>query len=221
MTDSDTLVFMAGVRMIHAQWLGKHCQFLCFRRFNWHIWSMRKLKHQLKDGKIKGNSVQHLVLYFQLWRKCVLFRKKKIEAIPLTRKAKESISSKVSRNMDSNYCFSDAETTIKAMLIKKQNIVEMSHFCSALETNLIPVDVKIFQQNCLEMVFCLEVQSAGVRENLDVRDLTFHTSCSWKYISTQQRVWKAQVIHYGKYRQQHFQNLLALYFMPDPCLLHH
>lgn len=39
--------------------------------------------------------------------------------------------------MDTNYCFSDAEATVKAMLFKKHNIVEMNHFFSALETNMI------------------------------------------------------------------------------------
>lgn len=39
--------------------------------------------------------------------------------------------------MDANDCFSDAEATVKSMLFKKHNIVEVNHFFSALETNLI------------------------------------------------------------------------------------
>lgn len=60
------------------------------------------------------------------------------------------------------------------------------------------------------MGFCLEVQSAGVRENLDVKDLTFHANVSWKYISVQQKVWKVEVIHYKKYKQQPLSKLTSL-----------
>lgn len=68
---------------------------------------------------------------------CITQEKKNIEATPLTHKAKDNISSKVSRNMDANYCFSDTEATLKAILFKKHDIVEMNQFCSALETNLV------------------------------------------------------------------------------------
>lgn len=81
---------------------------------------MRKLKHLLKDGKNQREINATLCFVLSTPEKmCIIQKKKKKQAIPLTHKPNESILSKINRNMDANYCFSDAETTVKAVLFKK------------------------------------------------------------------------------------------------------
>lgn len=78
--------------------------------------------------------MQHIVLYFQLLGKYMLLRGKKKEgAVLLAHRA----SWAVTRNMDANYCFSNAKETVKAVLLKEHNVVEMNNFCSVSEKNLI------------------------------------------------------------------------------------
>ena len=97
---------------------------------------MRKLEHLLKDGKNQREINATLCFVLSVLEKVHIIEKKR-EVIPLTHKANESILSKINRNMDGNYCFSDAEATVKAVSFKKHNTVEMNNFYSALETNQI------------------------------------------------------------------------------------
>lgn len=91
-----------------------------------------------KMEKSKGNQCNTLFCIFSSGENVHYSGKKNpLKQFLWSAKAKENISSKVGRNMDANDCFSDAEATVKSMLFKKHNIVEVNHFFSALETNLI------------------------------------------------------------------------------------
>jgi len=97
---------------------------------------MRKLKHLLKDRKNQREIDATLCFLLSTPEKVRIIQKKR-EAIPLTHKTNERILSKINRNMDAYYCFSDAEASVKAVSFKKHNIVEINNCCSTLETNLI------------------------------------------------------------------------------------
>lgn len=114
--------------------------------------------------------------------------------------------------MDANNCFSDAEVSVKAVLFKKHSRDESFLLSFGNKSDISRpknISTNLYGDGFLSWSEKCWCERKFRCQRFD-KDLTFHTNCSWKYISTQQKVWKAEVIHYRKNKHQPFSKLTSL-----------